>query len=320
MRRGLAICAVLALAAAAPAAAAVPGPLLHFSTFTTTDLALGQVEWTGSAFLYDAENAGQIETSDAAGQNLRELVDFDSGGEEMRCHANPTTFWPSGIYCHTPDNRIVRVAPDGSSVTLLARLPAGQNSDGALAFDTGGRFGHLLLAATGGSSVGGGQVFAIHQNGKVDPIGTYPGPGGAENIVVAPPRFGSASGALLISVDEDPGSGRLLAMDRQGRVQTLAAGFANGLNPLAVIAPAAAKRAPSVPAAGLYLADTVSKAVWFAPATALRPFAGAVIVGTEVTGELWIVRPAGKGKFARVAVTTDLPQQQWNFEGATYVG
>ena len=141
-----------------------------------------------------------------------------------------------------------------------------------------------MLAATGGSSVGGGQVFAIHQNGKVDVIGSYAGPGGAENITVAPPRFGSASGAVLIAVDEDHTSGRVLAMDRRGRVQTIASGFGTGVNPIDVIEGSPAKRSPAAPG-----------------------------------GQFWLIRPAGKGKFETLTVTTDLPQQAWNLEGSTYV-
>ena len=320
MLRCVGICALIELAAAMPGAARTPPPALHFSTFATTDLPLGQVVWIGDRFLYNAENLGKLEVSDAAGRNFKDFATFDQGGEEMRCAASPSRpkLWPDGIYCHTPDNRILRIARDGSAITELARVPSANNSDGALAFDTVGRFRYALLAATGGSSVGGGQVFAIRQSGKVDVVGTYAGPGGAENIVVAPRHFGSASGAVLISIDEDTRSGRVLAMDTRGRVQTVASGLGNGVNPIGVIQAPFAERPPGSPAAGFYISDTISMNVFFTPAAALRPFAGSVIVGTELTGQFWLIRPK-VGGFEALSVKTDLPAVAYNLEGATWV-
>src|ERR1700674_4815026 len=88
--RRLGICVVLALAAAAPSAAPANTPVLHFSTFASTDLPLGQVVWSGREFLYNAENDGRIEASDVAGHNFRPFAAFDQGGEEMRCQPNPS--------------------------------------------------------------------------------------------------------------------------------------------------------------------------------------------------------------------------------------
>src|SRR6476660_349753 len=107
MWRRLALVLVLVLAAVAPAAAPAAGPALHFSTFAATDLPLGDVVWTGKQFLYNAENLGKLESSDAAGHNFKEFASFDQGGEEMRCVPSPAAprYWPDGIYCHTPDNR-----------------------------------------------------------------------------------------------------------------------------------------------------------------------------------------------------------------------
>jgi len=282
---------------------------------------LGHIVWTGREFLYAAENLGKIEASDAAGHAFRVFASFDQGGEEIRCFPNPVKpkFWPDGIYCHTPDNRILRLSLDGSTITEIARVPAEKNSDGALAFDTSGRFGYALLAATGGSSVSGGQVFAIRRSGKVDTIGSYPGPGGAENIVVAPIGFGGASGAVLISIDEDHVSGRVLAMDRKGKVQEIASGLGNGLNPIAVIQASPPKRAAGLPAAGYYITDTVTQKVFFTPAAALQRYAGSVIVGTELTGQFWLVRPAGKTRFQTLVLKTDLPIQPYNLEGSAFV-
>src|SRR6185437_7007238 len=233
--RLFAAAALSLLALALPAAATAAGPALHFTTFTHTDLPLGQVYWTGREFLYNAENDGRLETSDATATALTPFASFGQGGEEMRCAVPPNKYWPDGVYCHTPDNRIVRLNRDGSNLTVLARLPAGSNSDGAIAFDDAGRFGYALLAATGGSASDGGQLFAVRKDGRVQPIGSYPGPGGAENIAIAPAKFGTASGWCLFSIDHDSAEGRLLAMDRKGNVKTLATGLGNGLNPIMVV-------------------------------------------------------------------------------------
>jgi hypothetical protein len=319
MWRRLSLCLVLAVIAATPSATAASGPTLHFVTFVTTYLPLGDVTWTGSQFLYNAENLGKIESSDAAGHNIKEFASFDQGGEEMRCHPEALKYWPDGIYCHTPDNRIVRFNNDGSGMTEIARLPATENSDGAMAFDTTGRFGYAMLAATGGSSSSGGQVFSIRKTGKVTLIGSYPGGGGADSIAIAPPRFGRQSGSVLIAIDEDHVQGRVLAMDRKGNVEAIATGLGNGLNPIVVVEASPAKRAAGAPAAGVYFSDTLTMSVFFAPASGLKSFVGGVLVGSELTAEMWLIRPKAAGGFEALPVKSDLPQHPYNLEGATYV-
>jgi hypothetical protein len=318
-RRSLAFLALLTLTLLAVApASAESGPALHFTVFAQTDLPLGQTMWTGQEWLWNAENLGRIEAADAGGGNVRAFASFDQGGEEMRCAVPPNGLWPDGVYCHTPDNRVVRFARDGSNMTQLARLPAAGNSDGALAFDDVGRFGYALLVATGGSASSGGEVFAVRKNGRVQPLGSYPGPGGADEIAVAPSGFGAAAGWCLLAIDQDSVSGRLLALDRKGTLKTIATGLGNGLNPIAVVRPAPKTRPAGSPAPGLYLADTNSKAIWFAPASGLSSYVGSVVVGTELTGQLWVVRPRGGG-FDVLPATADLPQQGWNLEGSTYI-
>jgi hypothetical protein len=297
---------------ALPAASAASGPTLHFRLSAQTDLPLGQATWTGREWLYVAENLGQIETAGTDGRSAGAFAAFDQGGEEMRCAVPPNGFWPDGVYCHTPDNRVVRLDRDGSHLTQVAKLPAETNSDGALAFDDAGRFGYALLVATGGSGTDGGQLFAVRRDGRVQPIASYPGPGGAENIAIAPKRFGSAGGWCLLAVDQDSVSGRLLAIDRKGVVKTIATGLGTGANPLLVVK---GRHVASGPAAGFYLADTLTKAVWFAPAVV---GAGPVIVGSELTGQLWSVAPSGRG-FRATPLATDLPAQPWNLEGSAYV-
>jgi hypothetical protein len=325
MWRRLSFLLALVLAAVVPSAAARAGPpVLHFSVFTVTDLPLGDVAWSGSEFLYTSENVGPIVATDPTGKKFRQIADFAQGGEEMRCVGAPAAprYWPDGLYCHTPDNRILRIANDGSTSTLLAQLPGTGNSDGSIAFDTVGRFGYALLAATGGSASSGGQLFALRTNGTVKAIGSYAGPGGVDNIAVAPARFGSASGWALLAIDQDSVSGRLVAMGPTGTVKELATGLGTqaktGLNPIAVISASPATRAPGLPSPGFYVADTLTKSVYFTPAAGLRSFAGGVIVGTEKTAQFWVVRPAAGG-FRTVALATDLPAQAWNLEGGTYV-
>jgi hypothetical protein len=317
-RASTAFLALLLALVAPPAGSPASGPTLHFTLFAQTDLPLGQALWTGREWLWNAENLGQIETADAGGHNVRAFAAFDQGGEEMRCAVPPIKFWPDGVYCHTPDNRVVRLNRDGTNLTQLARLPASANSDGAIAFDDAGRFGYALLVATGGSGSDGGQVFAVRKDGRVQTIGSYPGPGGAENIAVAPAKFGTASGWCLLSIDQDSKSGRLLAMNRKGTLKTLASALGSGANPLVVIRPPSA-RPGSGPPPGLYLADTLSKQVLFSPAAGFQGFTGTVLVGAELTGQLWVVRPNTTGGFEALPATTDLTQQPWNFESAAYI-
>src|SRR3954452_5176787 len=184
--------AVLVLVLAMPAAAAAPQ--LELTVFAQTDLPLGQVVWTGTSFLYLAENLPLVEQADAAGHGVRSFVTLPGGlgGEEVRCVVPVLAYWPDGIYCHLPDNRILRISRDGSSIPELARLP-GAPSDGALAFDSTGRFDYALLAATGGSASSGGDVYAVRRDGRVQRVGSYPGPGGADEIALAPGSFGRAS-------------------------------------------------------------------------------------------------------------------------------
>ena len=198
-----------------------PGPRSRSRPSPQTDLPLGQVVWTGSGFLYLTENSAEIDAVDATGAGMHPFATFPGtlGGEEVRCAVPVIAYWPDGIYCHLPDNRIYRIARDGSSMALIAQLPGSVLSDGALAFDSSGKFGYALLAATGGSASNGGEVYAVRRDGRVQDIGGYPGPGGADEIAIAPTRFGPASGRLLISIDEDSKSGRVLAIDRKGNVQ-----------------------------------------------------------------------------------------------------
>lgn len=317
---------VLALAAAAAsilvgvASAAAPqvSPA-RFELFVTTDLPLGGIAWTGREWLYTSENEGRFETSDAAGRNLAPLTTIAQGGEEVRCDVAPGRdgFVAGAVYCHLPDDRIIRLDRDGS-FAVLATLPHQGQTDGAMAFDRGGLFGGALVAATGGSMSDGGSVYAVHGDGRVDPIGPYPGPGGADNLAIAPAAFGSVSHWALLAIDHDAPYGRVLAVGPQGQIRVLAQRLEDGVNPIAVIAPSPRTRAAGLPRAGLYIADTLRESVYLAPAATVRAHVGAVVVGTEKTGHFWWIRPNGTGYRTRPLPTT-LPVGKWNLESAVYV-
>ncbi len=202
-------------------------------------------------------------------------------------------------------------------MTVFATLPSSARSDGALAFDTTGAFGYALLAATGRSGKAtprGGSVFAIAATGTVRRIGSYATPGGADEMAVAPLGFGAAAGQALLAVDAGP-RGSLVAMDAQGHARTLLA-LPDGPNPLVVLTAGHGASTSAPP--GLYVTDTLSRNVFMAPAAALRPFAGDIIVGSELRGLFWVVRPRGQG-FTALPLATGLASKTYNFEGALYV-
>jgi hypothetical protein len=316
MRALLAVAALASLVAAAQARAGSPPASIAVRPLVETRLLLGDVAWTGSRLLYIAETTGQIDQSGPGARRLRPFAALPGKGEEVRCRPAPTGHgFARGLYCHTADNRIYRVASSGR-VTLFATLPERRTSDGALAFDTSGRFDHALLAATGRSNDRhGGAVFAVRADGSVAKLGSYPGPGGAENAAIAPPGFGAAAGDLLLTTDKAKSEGRVLAMDARGRVSTLATIRGDGLNSLAVVS-----TAPSgAPRPGLYITDTRSRSVWFAAARQLRRLDGLVVVAAELRGWLFVVEPA-RGRFRAVRLRTSLDRAHYNFEGAVFLG
>src|SRR5579859_640818 len=193
---------VLALAATAPTASATP--TVGFRVFARTGLRLADIVWTGRQFLYVENTSNRVLAAGPGGMPLTPFGTMPRQVEETRCRVSPAAhgFAAGEIYCHSPDNRIYRLSADGKRVTLFATLPTSPRSDGALAFDTAGAFGYALVAATGrsgGAAPRGGAVFAIDAAGRVRRIGSYQTPGGADEIVVAPAGFGSASGQLLLA-------------------------------------------------------------------------------------------------------------------------
>ena len=220
----------------------------------------------------------------------------------MRCRPSPGAHgWPAGgLYCHAPRGVIYRLAADGTA-TVFATLTENDKQDGVLAFDRGGLYGWAMLVTT-----------------------AVPGPGGADNLELAPPRFGQASNQLLIAVDHEPGggqpgSGRLWAMAPDGTLRSLAR-FAEGLNPIITIGPGDAPRGAA--RAGLYISDSATKNVYFLPASVLTlRYPGTVLVGSEKTAHFWLVRAGNNGTFAQLRLRGSLERTSptWNLEGGDWV-
>lgn len=310
----------LALTALFTTAAGAATPTVHFRVFARTGLRLTDVVWTGQQFLYVDNTTNRVVAAGPTGMPATPFTRMPRQVEETRCSTSPGAhgFAAGDLYCHSPDNKIYRISSDGKQVTVFATLPHSPRSDGALAFDTVGTFGYALMAATGrsgGATPSGGTVFAIDAAGKVRQIGSYRGPGGADEMAIAPARFGSASGQVLLAVDAGK-SGSLVAMNSQGQARTLAQ-LSDGPNPIVVLAPG---QTPPAGAAqpGLYVTDTLSHNVFFAPAADLAPFAGDVVVGSELRGLFWAVRPSGSS-FTAIELPTDLNGKHYNLEAAIYV-
>lgn len=293
---------------------------LHFDVFAGTGIRLTDVVWTGQRFLYVENTTNAIFSGDAKGGRPQPFAALPKLVEETRCVVAPGGYgFPAGsIYCHVPDNRIFRISPDGKTVRLFASLPTRRTSDGMLALDTVGRFGHRLVAATGRSgtrTAKGGVVYTIDPSGHVHRVGAYPGPGGADELVVAPSGFGEVAGWALLTVDPGAVGGALVAVSPQGRTRTIVR-FPEGPNPIAVIRPAAASSGRAAP--GFYVADTNTRNVYVAPAAQLASYVGSVLVGSELHARFWVVEPRGRGYAAR-ELQTDLPPASYNLEGAVYV-
>ena len=284
---------LLALVPAVAAASAAGPKPLQPRLYADTGVRLTDVVWTGTRFLYVENTTNRVFAAGPQGVPVRPFASMPNVVEETRCRLSPGAhgFAPDDVYCHAPDNTIYRIAADGT-VSVFARLPDSSVSDGALAFDTVGRFGYALVAATGRSGAaepsGRGRV-CDRRGRRGSPVGTYPGPGGADEIVVAPARL--AAGELVIAVDAG-GRGTLVLMDARGQTRTIAS-LPDGPSPLAVVgAPPLHARAVPLPPPGLYFTDTGSTDVFSLVAAAqLAPYVGDVIVGSEVKGMFWVVRP-----------------------------
>lgn len=300
-------------------AAGTPIVTVHVAVYARTAIRLTDVVWTGRRFLYVENTTNTLYAAPPAGAPLAQIVAMPNETEETRCVVSSGRYgYTPGVYfCHAPDNSIYEITPDGSSVTKIAQLPETATSDGALTFDSVGGFGHMLIAATGrsgGATPAGGSVYTISPSGTTNKVGSYTNPGGADEIAVAPPGFGSIAGDLLLTIDAGP-TGSVVAIDRSGAVRTVA-NLPDGPNPIGVITPAPARTTQPPP--GFYIADTNTTNVFFIAATELASYAGDVIVGTETKGQFWIIRPRGNG-FQTRRLPTDLTTTGLNLEAATWI-
>lgn len=303
-----------------------PSQTLSFRVFLKTTQKLDSLVWTGRQFLYVQNTANTIWAGPPAGRPLRRFATMPRRVEETRCILSPGRHgFPRGaIFCHSPDNKVYEISAGGSSRKVFATLPAPYPpaADGALAFDARGRFGSRLLAATGrsgGSRPSGGLVFAIDPHGRVQRVGRYPGPGGADELVLAPPRFGSVAGDALLTVDAGAAGGTVVAIDPAGRTQTIAR-LPRGLSPIAAIPTFPRERSSSrAPQPGFYLTDDKTGNTYLAPAASFTRYAGDVIVGTESPRALfWILEPKGRG-FTTIPLPDNLAAGT-SLEQAIFVG
>jgi hypothetical protein len=322
MKRMLFIGVVIAgLFVAVPAGAGPPE--IHVKIFARTGMSMDSIVWTGTKFVYVVNTENTVFTAPPAGMPLTQLATMPKLVEETRCLLSPGTHgFPAGVFfCHSPDNKIYEINGDGSSMKVFATLPAPPTpaADGALTFDNVGRFGYRLVAATGRSGAAtpsGGVVYTIDAAGKVQEIGGYKGPGGADEVVIAPAGFGTIGGEALLSVDGGAAGGGLVAMDSSGHSRKLVAFSGDGPNPIVPI-PKQVKSS-GAPSPGIYITDDISKNIYFVAASELAPYAGDLFVTTEVDGEFWIVEPKGGGVRAFELANT-LTHKGHGIEQAIYV-
>jgi hypothetical protein len=328
--RNACLAAVALVAAAAALGAgtgeATPGtaPALRIQVFANTDHHLDSIVWTGKQFLYVANTTNTVYAGPAAGLPLRVFARMPKLVEETRCILSPGShgFAPGVIFCHSPDNKIYEITPDGG-LTTFATLPAPYPpaADGALTFDSVGRFGYRLIAATGRSgnaTPAGGVVFAISASAVVQRIGSYGGPGGADEVAIAPARFGSVAGEALLTVDGGKAGGNLVAMNTDGQTRTIARFPGDGINPIVEIPTTAASG--TAPAPGLYLTDDENPRLFFVPAAQLAPFAGDLFVATEDTAHFFIIEPDGNTFRALRLPHNPLRGGHYSIEEAIFVG
>ena len=231
----------------------------------------------------------------------------------------PNKYWPDGVYCHTPDNRVVRFTRDGSTVTELARLP-GDNSDGALAFDAAGAL--RLRAARGDRRLRLDRRRSLRgSQGRPRPaVGAYPGPGGADKSRSRRRAFGRASGLVLLSIDQDSASGRVLAIDGRAPCRSWRPARKRRQPDRGhpVRAHDAQARGPPRRASMSPTRTACRSSSPPPPAAQLAPFAGQVLVGSELEGSFWLINATASG-FQVQQLATTFPGGNLNLEGAASV-
>lgn len=285
---------------------------IRATVFDHTGLRLTDVVWTGDRFLY-VENTTNALWAKGAPPTL--FASMPRVVEETRCKVSPGAHgWPAGsLFCHSPDNVIYQVRLADGTVSVLARLPTRAIADGALDFDTVGKFGFRLLAATGRSGAAGrrgGTVFTVSPGGAVQLVGGYTARGGADELLVVP-----GTGEAMLTVDAGK-SGSLVVVDARGRSRRIAT-LADGPNPIVAV-PRTVRPTPGA-APGMYITDTNSTNVFFVPDAKLRAYAGSLLVGSELRGLFWRVTPR-RSAYSVQRIPLTLPGKGFNLENAIYVG
>jgi hypothetical protein len=299
-------------------------PYLHVTVFARTGKNMDSIVWTGSRFLYVVNTENTLWSAPAAGMPLTLIATMPKLVEETRCILSPGAHgFPTGmIFCHSPDNKIYEMRTDGSSLHVFATLPAPASpaADGALTFDDVGRFGYQLVAATGRSGAArpsGGVVYTVSDRGTVHEVGGYKGPGGADEVMIAPSNFGTLAGEALLTVDAGASGGHLVAMGPSGHSSSLASFPGDGPNSIVAI-PAHVETTGS-PAPGVYITDDLSQDIYYVSASQLARFAGDLFVVTEVKGRMWVVEPSGSGVRA-MEVADTLRKKGHGIEQAILIG
>lgn len=318
---GAAVILALAVTGASPSEA---GPSLHWRVFAYDVPKAVSIVWTGKQFLYIENTRDRIWKAPAAGSPITLFGRMPEIVEETRCVRSPGAHgWPPGaIFCHTPDHKIYKFSADGRDRSVFAVLPAAYPpaDDGALAFDDVGRFGYRLVAATGRTGAAqpaGGAVYAVDAKGKPETIGNYPGPGGADEVAIAPTSFGDSGGDALLTGDAGKAGGQLIAVAPDGTARILGS-FPDGLNPIVALAAPSAGRTAR-PASGLYLTNDLSNNVYYAPLSSLRSSTGDVLVGSEGKALFWVVQPRAGGGFVSARVPSNLGRTTMSLEGMIQV-
>src|SRR5262249_50694207 len=109
----------VALAVALQAGAGTSAtPTLQFRVFAQTRIALTDVLWTGSRFLYLENTTNEIFASGPGGKRIQHFASLPDVVEETRCRLSPGTHgFPAGfVYCHSPDGTIYRLSSSGKDV------------------------------------------------------------------------------------------------------------------------------------------------------------------------------------------------------------
>jgi hypothetical protein len=100
--------------------------LFAVGSFLCATQKLDSIVWTGRQFLYVQNTANTVWSAPPAGRPLHKFATMPRLVEETRCILSPGShgFSAGVIFCHSPDNKIYEISPDGANKTVFASLPA----------------------------------------------------------------------------------------------------------------------------------------------------------------------------------------------------